>query len=124
VAEELVKQGLGRDVLPVLSRIRAVQKSAFASVGHRASPQEHLDSFGFDPQLASADRITVVDDFITKGATLLAAASLVKHHFRSAEICVFALVRTLGLQPEIETIVDPCIGRVTLNAWGGAERDP
>jgi adenine/guanine phosphoribosyltransferase-like PRPP-binding protein len=77
-----------------------------------------------DPHLVNAERITIVDDFITKGATLLAVASLVKHHFPNSEVAVFAMVRTLGLQSDVERITDPCIGLITQNAWGGAEREP
>jgi hypothetical protein len=71
VAEELVKQGLGQAVLPLLSRAVAVPKSAFAPPGERPTPQRHLESFAFQPQLVNPDQITVVDDFITKGATFL-----------------------------------------------------
>jgi hypothetical protein len=124
IAEELVGKELGLEVLPVVSRVNAVQKSAFAGPGSRPTPQQHLDSLTIDPHLVNAERITIVDDFITKGATLLAVASLVKHHFPNSEVAVFAMVRTLGLQSDVERITDPCIGLITQNAWGGAEREP
>lgn len=58
-------------------------------------------------------RITVVDDFVTKGATLLAAASRVQEAFPEAEVRAFALVRTKGLVADIESIGEPCEGLIT-----------
>jgi uracil phosphoribosyltransferase len=119
-----VRQGLGQAVYPLISRAIAVPKSAFALPGERPTPQRHLESFTFHPQLINPDQITVVDDFITKGATTIAAASLLKHHFPEAKISVFGMIRTRGLQPDVERIVEPCIGLVTLNVWGGSDREP
>jgi adenine/guanine phosphoribosyltransferase-like PRPP-binding protein len=58
-------------------------------------------------------RITIVDDFVTKGATLLAAASRVQEAFPEAEVRAFALVRTKGLVADIESISEPCEGLIT-----------
>jgi hypothetical protein len=124
IAEELVVVGLGDQVIPLVLRAQAVQKSAFATPGNRPTPQQHLDSFVFDRQLINPERVTVVDDFVTKGATLLAAASLVKHHFPDSEVCAFALIRTMGLQADVEQLVAPCVGTVTLTANGAADRQP
>jgi adenine/guanine phosphoribosyltransferase-like PRPP-binding protein len=74
--------------------------------------------------LGSPDRITIVDDVVTKGATLLAAASLLANTFPNAEIRAFALVRTTGLVPDVERIVDPVVGRIFQRAGGGADREP
>lgn len=124
IAEELVAAGLGDRVLPLIAREHAVQKSAFAQPGSRPTAGQHLESFGFDVRLPGARRIAVVDDFITKGATLLAAASLTKQHYPTADVWAFALIRTMGLQPEIERIVDPAIGSIVLSVNGGTERQP
>jgi hypothetical protein len=40
-----------------------------------------------------------------------------------AEVRAFALVRTLGLQPDIEQILQPCTG-VIRNFYGEAAREP
>jgi hypothetical protein len=72
----------------------------------------------------SPERITVVDDVVTKGATLLAAASLLAVAFPDAEIRAFALVRTMGLIPDVDRILDPVLGWIRRTAGSGADRDP
>ncbi len=59
-----------------------------------------------------AGRVTLVDDVVTKGRTLLAAASRVREVLPRAEVSAFALVRTMNLVLDIERIVEPCVGRI------------
>jgi adenine/guanine phosphoribosyltransferase-like PRPP-binding protein len=75
------------------------------------------------PGIEQPARITLVDDVVTKGATLLAAASLVAEAFPGIDVRAFTLVRTMGLVPEIERIVDPVFGRIKTDR-GGADRQP
>jgi hypothetical protein len=124
LAEELRARGLGNDVVPLVTRARAVRKSAYAAVGARPTPQEHLESLTIEPLLANPVRVTVVDDVVTKGATLLAVASLLAAQFPEATVSAFAMLRTLGLQPEVEAIVAPCVGSITLTSSGEAWRSP
>lgn len=124
IAEELVVAGLGKKVEPCLSRVSVIQKSAFAQPGGRPSVQEHYHSMKTKPTLGIPQRIAVVDDIVTKGATLLAACSHVQEAYPRTLVKGFALVRTMGLVPEIESVIEPCIGTIRLNQWGGAERNP
>lgn len=66
----------------------------------------------------------VVDDFVTKGATLLGAASRVADLFPDAMVTAFVLVRTTGLVPNVERIVDPVAGEIILLPSGEADRRP
>jgi hypothetical protein len=124
IATELVEVGLGAEVFPVLQRVSPVKKSAYANPRERPTPQQHLESFGLDSLLGSPSRIVIVDDVITKGATLIAAASALQSAYPEAEIRTFAILRTMGFQPEIEKILDPCAGVIKLNASGRSERKP
>lgn len=124
IADELVARGLGREVVPCVRRAVRVPKSAFAGAGERPSVKTHLDSLTVENVLARPARITVVDDVITKGSTLLAVASFVQDFFPGADLRGFAMLRTMGLQPEVEKILEPCVGTIRLTAWGEADRQP
>jgi adenine/guanine phosphoribosyltransferase-like PRPP-binding protein len=76
------------------------------------------------PTLPPPGRILVVDDFVTKGATLLAAVSLVQAVFPESEVRGFALVRTMGRVPDVERIVHPCEGTIRLLPGGDVLREP
>jgi hypothetical protein len=124
IADDLVRRGLGKEVIPCVRRAVRVPKSAFAGVGERPTAKTHLESLAVDIPLARPSRIAVVDDVVTKGATLLAVASAVKDIFPEADVRVFAMLRTMGLQPEVERILEPCVGAIRLSAWGEADRQP
>jgi hypoxanthine phosphoribosyltransferase len=68
-------------------------------------------------------KILLVDDVITKGRTLLAAAARLQEQFPHADIRAFALIRTLGFTPRVEQLAETCNGVVRW-AGGDARRDP
>jgi predicted amidophosphoribosyltransferase len=121
--------GLAAEVWPVLHRRRAVRKSAFAPAGERPSVLEHFASFAIERvpgERALRERplrLTLVDDVITRGRTLLAAAGRLREAFPGAEIRAFALLRTLARAQMPRGLVDPCEGEVR---WvrGDARRVP
>lgn len=135
----LKELGLAAEVRPVLRRRYAVRKSAYAAAGERPSVHEHYASFAVerspsDGVLSSRSsavcerrgnelRLTLIDDVITRGRTLLAAAARLREAFPQAEIRAFALLRTLGPAETLRQILDPCEGEVR---WisGDARRRP
>ncbi len=116
ICELLVDRGLALGMRTYLSRTVVVQKSAWSKAGQRPSIETHYDSIALDRTLESHAKITVVDDVVTKGATLLASASRLAAAFQSIEIEAFALIRTRGLVPDVEKIVDPVLGTISLLA--------
>lgn len=123
ICEALVAVGLGAAVVPCVERVTAVPKSASAAPGGRPGIATHIESMRVLPEL-HGDSITLVDDVVTKGATLFAAASLVAGTFPHADVRAFSLIRTRGLQADIERVIDPTVGTITRNAWGDARREP
>lgn len=123
IAAALVEQGIGASVLPCLQRVRAVPKSAFAVSGSRPKPIDHYESIFATKMVADRDELCLVDDVITKGATLLAAASRLQETYPHSRVVGFALVRTLGFVEDIERIVEPALGTITLRS-GEAVREP
>jgi hypothetical protein len=59
----------------------------------------------------------------TKGRTLLAAAARLHETYPSARIRAFALLRTMGMVPEVDRLLDPCVGEISWRA-GDAHRFP
>ena len=123
LAAALIAHGVGRNVLPCLQRIQAVPKSAFAATGLRPKPLDHYESIAVTPMVADRDEFCLVDDVVTKGATLLAAATRLHEAYPNAKIVAFALVRTMGFVEDIERIVEPCIGTIT-RSGDEAVREP
>jgi predicted amidophosphoribosyltransferase len=124
ICREMVRQGLARSVEPALRRVNAVPKSAFSRVGERPNVDKHLETMQAQARLLAGDRITVVDDVVTKGRTLYAGCVLVQEAAPTANVLAFGLIRTMGLIPEVEQIVDPCTGTLTYNSWGDVDREP
>jgi predicted amidophosphoribosyltransferase len=123
LAEALLRQGLGCDTWNGLKRTRAVQKSGTAQPCARPSVTSHYESFAIEPLPQPPVSLVLVDDVITKGRTLLAAASRLHEAFPDANIRAFALLRTMGLTARVPRLLEPCKGSICWRA-GDARRDP
>jgi hypothetical protein len=123
LADALLQQGLGAAVWPGLQRKSPVRKSATAQAGCRPTVEDHYHSFGVAGQPLPSDRILLVDDVVTKGRTLLAAAARLQDAFPQARIQAFALLRTMSLRSEIVCLVQPCVGEIRWRR-GDARRNP
>jgi hypothetical protein len=118
LALALVNEGLGGQIWPGLRRVRAVRKSATAAPGNRPTVDVHYESFDMELTAAAPEKILLIDDVVTKGRTLLAAASRVHEAFPRAQIRAFALVRTMGLTAGVAQLLDPCKGEIQ---WRGGD---
>jgi hypothetical protein len=123
LAMALLKVGLGGTAWPGLHRVRAVRKSAAAAPGDRPTVSVHYESFVLEPTTIAPKRIVLIDDVVTKGRTLLAAASRVQEAFPGSQVRAFALLRTMGLVPGVLQLLDPCRGEIRWKA-GDAHRSP
>lgn len=123
LAIALVREGLARRAWAGLHRIRAVRKSATAIAGRRPTVLSHYDSFAIDDCVEEMDHVILIDDVVSKGRTLLAAATRVQEALPNAQIRAFAMVRTMGLVPDVVHLVEPCRGQIRWRA-GDAHRNP
>jgi hypothetical protein len=123
LAVALREIGLGNCVWQIVQRRFAVRKSATALNTDRPTVQQHYESFSIARSAISPERIVLVDDVITKGRTILAAAARLHEAFPNADIRAFALVRTMGFLPGVANPLQPCQGFVRW-AGGDARRDP
>lgn len=132
VANQFRAFGLAREVLPIISRMTAVPKSAFARPSERPNVRQHYESLIVASLTPAPASIVLLDDVVTQGCTFLAVASRVSDAYPDAEIRAFALVRTMsgaevdhvdGLRPG--TLVSPCTGVIEFRADNGrATRSP
>jgi predicted amidophosphoribosyltransferase len=115
--------GLGRTVWPGIQRRFPVRKSATALNADRPTTQLHYESLSVPALASEPEKIVLIDDVITKGRTILAAAARLHQALPNTDIRAFALVRTMGFLPDVACFVEPCKGYVR---WGGgdARRDP
>ncbi len=123
LAVALVNEGLGGAAWPGLRRVRAVRKSATSAPGERPTVNLHYESFLIERPAMPLERIVLIDDVVTKGRTLLAAASRMHEAFPGAQIRAFALLRTLGLISGIQRLLEPCRGEIRWRS-GDAHRSP
>jgi hypothetical protein len=110
IADILARAGLGGGVLPCIERVTAVRKSSSSPATERPSVGEHYESLGVQDQLLKPARITLVDDVLTQGRTMVACALRLLDVFPGAEVRGFAIIRTQGFVDNVEKIVEPSTG--------------
>lgn len=124
LCEALLSEGMAFEILPCLRRERAMVRSAGAA--KRPSPEMHYDSLKVERnlELAPPKKISLVDDVITRGATMLAAYSRMAEAFPGAEINAFAVVRTISDETDFEETLSPCAGTVVYHGGNSLTRSP
>jgi hypothetical protein len=123
LAHALVREGVGSLVWLGLRRAYAVRKSATSTKGRRPTVARHYDSFRLEPSALRLQNVVLIDDVITRGRTLLAAATRVREAIPGAQVRAFALLRTMGLADGVQSLLAPCRGEIR---WirGDAHRIP
>ena len=123
LACQLQQRGLASHVWPVLAHRRSIAPSAHCHRWQRPSVLEHWQALGCDaiaPPAAAQLRVVLIDDVVSRGRTLLAAALRLHGHFPQASISAFALFRTLGFAAHIGHVLQPCKGQIL---WNGRDTE-
>jgi len=124
ICDVLHEHGFGQEVQTYLTRTKAVPRSSNSPAAERPLVPVHLDSIEAERPFFVPDKITIVDDVLTMGRTSFACAELLRAVCPDAEIRIFAMIRTQGLQEDIEKIVDPSTGIIEGYPSGKTHRDP
>jgi hypoxanthine phosphoribosyltransferase len=95
-----------------------VGRSSSAWMWERPTVQQHYQSFAVRPTAKAAKNILLVDDVITKGRTLAAAAMRMQEAFPKADVRAFALIRTMGFVLDVPRLFEPCQGVIH---WNGED---
>ncbi len=114
LANSLKEAGLVGEVAPIAERTRALPKSAFSQASARSKAADHYDSVKVTRTLTGATSILLVDDVITRGATLLGICARVMEAYPGLPIFGFAAMRAVSPPDKFERIFDPQRGKVTL----------
>lgn len=123
LAAALVREGLGAGIWPGLVRRSAVSKSSTAAAGARPTVAQHYESLALAPIAYAPNQFLLIDDVVTRGRTLLAAASRLREAYPNARIRAFALLRTMGYVRDLQRLLDPCVGEIRFKC-GDAHRNP
>lgn len=124
LSKALVVAGLGSSVEVLVEREHAVSKAATSAPSDRPTAQRHFDSMkATDASFVDA-QFVLVDDIITRGATMLAAASRLADAFPNATIGCLAIMRAISGTSEFRGALEPVIGKITLSQNGGTFRRP
>lgn len=124
IASALTNRGFGNKVISCLTRYKSVPKAALSLAKDRPKAIDHYKSMRVTGILSKPEVIVLVDDIITRGATLLGAANLLADAFPGTPIRAFAAMRTISNPNEFNELYDPCTGTIELQESGDTQRRP
>jgi len=124
IASAIVRVGLAKGVLTCLSRVESLPKAATSPAKDRPLAKDHYRTIRVQESLCQPSKIILIDDIVTRGATLLGAANCLADFFSNTPIYGFAAIRTTSNPNEFTKIYDPCIGTIMLRDQGDTLRIP
>lgn len=114
----LFENELAFEVCDIIERHTTLRKSSHCLPANRPSIQEHISTMIVKNDTISTNKITIIDDVLTKGSTTFACANLIKDRFPNAEVRIFAFMRTRGTCKYTE-VKNPDFGVMKYNSTFG-----
>ena len=123
LAKALSKQGLGK-VVQLLERVTPIRKSAQVNAWERPKAQEHFETMGVIQTITEPKKVLLMDDVITRGATVMGAANRLVDSYPNLQVQAFAAMRTQSDSFSYRGSHGACVGWVTLDQNGESFRRP
>ena len=114
LAEEFSKLKMGI-VFDCLERKTPVPASHLLKPKDRLKPKDHYNSINIKSSLQEPKKIVLIDDVLTRGATLLGCASRLKEVFPNASIKAFVAIQTISYPKNFKAV-----GEITLMSDGNS----
>ncbi len=124
LAQELVAAGLGSRVAAILTRSEAIPKSAISPPSERPTASRHFETLAVQAELGAVDSFLLIDDVVTRGATLLGAAHRLRTSFPAIPVQAFAAIRTVSNPSEFQRITNPAVETIWRRTDGSTLRRP
>jgi predicted amidophosphoribosyltransferase len=102
LAKAFVEKRLGKEVVRCLVRVTPVPKAAYSAAEDRPAAAQHYETLTVQESFSEPAEIVLVDDIVTRGATLLGAANRLVDVFPRTRIHAFAVMRTVINPSEFE----------------------
>lgn len=116
ITAALIANGLGKSPEPCLERFKPVPRSTGQRKAEdRPKPIIHYESMRVKKLLHPPEEIVLVDDVITRGATIMGGVNRLQEAYPDATIRGFAMIRTMSNPDEFKNVEDPCIGTITMD---------
>lgn len=114
LAVEIYAKGLGSRIVNCLNRVYPLPKSSTSKSENRPKAIQHYDSLSVQRLPYNPPSILLIDDVITRGATILGAASRLAEAYPNSSIKAFAGIRTISNSLEFQKFLDPQLGTIEL----------
>lgn len=124
ICEELYRANFAGSISDCVLRTRAVPKAALSRSERRPTVETHFASMAVERPLAPLEDVLLVDDVVTRGATLMAASMRILEAFPRARVRALAVVRTFSGPGEFEELDSPRAGTIVLYESGKTHREP
>lgn len=113
LAVALQEVGLVGEVLDLVERHEALPKSATSRAQDRSKAADHYRSLTVVRNLLPPTAILLVDDVVTRGATLVGTAGRIQEAYPGVPIRAFAAMRAISEPEHFRALVDPVVGVIT-----------
>lgn len=124
IASALIESALGGRVATLLKRAIPIPKAATSIASERPTAQRHFETLVVQTDFGPVEKILIVDDVVTRGATLIGAANRLHESYPAVPIKAFAVIRTMSDPSTFKALNDPSPWTITLRPDGSTLRRP